>query len=85
MRFQGKAMAIVWRAAGLVALLLAFPRVALACPVCFGESDSPMAAGTNAGIWLMLGVVALMLSGFGTFFIYLMRRAKRFAESEGTT
>jgi len=78
-------MAIVSRATGLAALLVAVPRVALACPVCFGESDSPMAAATNAGIWLMLGVVALMLAGFGTFFIYLMRRAKRFAESEGTT
>ena len=61
------------------------PRAALACPVCFGESDSPMAAATNAGIWLMLGVVAIMLTGFGAFFIYLMRRAKRFAESEGIT
>ena len=85
MGFQGKAMATLWRATGLAALLGAFPRVALACPVCFGESDSPMAAATNAGIWLMLGVVAVMLAGFGTFFIYLMRRAKRFAESEGTT
>lgn len=84
MGFEAKAMAIIWRTTGFAALLLAFPRVALACPVCFGESDSPMAAATNAGIWLMLGVVALMLTGFGAFFIYLMRRAKRFAESEGT-
>jgi hypothetical protein len=66
------------------ALSLAAPRMALACPVCFGESDSPMAAATNAGIWLMLGVVGVMLAGFASFFIYLMRRAKRLAASEGT-
>jgi len=43
-----------------------------------------MAAATNAGIWLMLGVVAIMLTGFASFFVYLMRRAKRLAASEGT-
>ena len=60
-------------------LVLAAPRAALACPVCFGQSDSPMAAATNAGIWLMLGVVAVMLSGFASFFIYLSRRMNRLA------
>ena len=74
----------------LTALVLAAPRAALACPVCFGQSDSPMAAATNAGIWLMLGVVAVMLSGFASFFIYLSRRMKRLSRiaetvaSEGT-
>jgi hypothetical protein len=68
----------------VTAVLIAAPRVALACPVCFGESDSPMAAATNAGIWLMLGVVGVMLTGFASFFIYLIRRAKRLAASEGT-
>lgn len=71
----------------LTTLAIAAPRAALACPVCFGQSDSPMAAATNAGIWLMLGVVAVMLSGFASFFFYLSRRMKRLsrlAESEGT-
>lgn len=57
--------------------LLAAPRAALACPVCFGQSDSPMAAATNAGIWLMLGVVGVMLSAFAFFFVYLSRRMNR--------
>jgi hypothetical protein len=57
-------------------MLLAAPRVALACPVCFGQSDSPLAKATNMGIFLMLGVVAAVLSGFGAFFIYLSRRAR---------
>ena len=64
--------------------LLAAPRAALACPVCFGNSDSPMAVATNMGIIAMLVVVAAVLGGFASFFIYLMRRARRVAEQEGT-
>jgi hypothetical protein len=71
----------------MTACAVAAPRVALACPVCFGNSDSPMAIATNLGIFAMLLVVAGVLGGFATFFIYLMRRAKLVAakESEGTT
>jgi hypothetical protein len=68
-------------------LVLAAPRSALACPVCFGQNDSPMAIATNMGIIFMLVVVAGVLSAFASFFIYLMRRAKLAAAqevSEGT-
>jgi len=61
---------------------VAAPRVALACPVCFGNSDSPMAIATNLGIFAMLLVVAGVLGGFASFFIYLMRRAKLVAAKE---
>jgi hypothetical protein len=64
--------------------LLAAPRAALACPVCFGNSDSPLAIATNMGIIAMLVVVAGMIGAFATFFIYLNRRAKRMAAQEGT-
>jgi len=56
--------------------VVAVPRVALACPVCFGQSDSPMAWGTNVAILFMLGVTGAVLAGFGAFIVYLMRRAK---------
>jgi hypothetical protein len=56
----------------------------MACPVCFGDSNEPMALATNLGIWFMLGVVVAMLSAFATFFIYLMRRARRFEHETGT-
>jgi hypothetical protein len=55
---------------------VAAPRPVLACAVCFGQSDSPMAWGTNMGIFLMLGVTGAVLGGFAAFFVYLMRRAK---------
>ena len=64
--------------------LLAAPRVAFACPVCFGNSDSPMAIAMNMGIFMMLMVVAGMIGAFAYFFIYLMRRAKMVAAKELT-
>jgi hypothetical protein len=85
----------VIRRALFIFAMLAAPRAALACPVCFGNSDSPMAIATNTGVLFMLGVVAVVLGAFASFFIYLIRRANRvaaqtdpadagFAPSEGT-
>jgi hypothetical protein len=64
----------------LLATALVFaPRVALACPVCFGNSDAPMAKATNTGIIFMLVIVGAVLAAFASFFIYLVRRANRAA------
>ena len=63
------------RVALATALLVLAPRAALACPVCFGQNDSPMAAGMNYGIFLMLGVIVGLWVAFASFFIYLKRRA----------
>ena len=70
------------RIALITTLLLAASKLALACPVCFGENDSPMAQAMNSGILLMLAVVAGMLTAFASFFIYLIRRAKQAAATE---
>jgi hypothetical protein len=64
--------------------MLAAPRAAFACPVCFGDSNAPMAVAMNMGILAMLIVVAGVLGAFASFFIYLIRRARRVAEQEGT-
>jgi hypothetical protein len=69
------------RVAGRSCLASAAPRAALACPVCFGNSDSPLAIATNTGVIFMLGVVAVMLAAFASFFIYLYRRTSRMVES----
>jgi uncharacterized membrane protein len=60
----------------------AVPRVALACSVCFGQSDSPMAWGTRMGVFFMLGITVSVLAAFACFFVYLMRRAKLTPDSE---
>jgi uncharacterized membrane protein len=70
------------RTALFTALVVALPRIALACPVCFGENDSPIAQAMNSGILLMLGIVAAMLTAFASFFIYLIRRARQVAAQE---
>lgn len=62
--------------------VLSVPRAALACPVCFGENDSPLASGINYGILAMLVVVVGLWVAFASFFIYLRRRAKM-AEAAG--
>lgn len=62
--------------------ILGVPRAALACPVCFGQNDSPMALATNAGVIAMLIVVVAVLASFASFFIYLARRARLAAEAE---
>ncbi len=76
--------ALLLRVMVLMGLVLAVPRAAFACPVCFGDANSPMTIATNMGIIAMLVVVAGMIGAFATFFIYLNRRAKRVAEQEGT-
>jgi hypothetical protein len=64
-------------------VLLAVPRLALACPVCFGNADSAQTKGAQAGILALLAVTVVMLSSIaGFFFIYLRRRIRMFEEIE---
>ena len=62
--------------------LLAAPRAALACPVCFGQNDSPLAVAMNNGILFMLGIIVAVLGGFGMFIAHLARRARLAAAAE---
>ena len=62
------------------AILLAAPRAVWACPVCFGQNDSPLANATNMGIMAMLGVVVAVLCGFAAFIVHLNRRARLVAD-----
>jgi len=65
----------------VTAVLVAVPRLALACPVCFGENDSPLATAMNLGIFAMLGVIGAVLAGFGLFIVNLNRRARLVEQS----
>ena len=58
------------------ALVVGVPRAVLACPVCFGQTDSPLANATNVGILAMLGIIGGVLAGFATFIVHLNRRAR---------
>ena len=64
--------------------LLAVPRLALACPVCFGNANSAQTKAAQAGILALLVVTVVMLASIaGFFFIYLRRRIRMVEESNG--
>ena len=58
------------------ALVVGVPRAVMACPVCFGQTDSPLANATNMGIIAMLVIVGGVLAGFAAFIFHLNRRAR---------
>ncbi len=64
------------------ASLLLAEQNAFACATCYGESDAPMAAGMNAGIFTLLIVVGGMLTGIMAFFVFIMRRGARLAAEQ---
>ncbi len=63
-------------ALAVMTVALATPRVSWACPVCFGDPNSPMAIGASWGILVLLGITAGMLSAFAGFFLYLLKRSR---------
>ena len=58
----------------LIAILA--PIVANACPVCFGDPNSPMTKGTSNGILFLLGIVGFVQVSFVALFFSFWRRAK---------
>lgn len=70
------------RIALLSAAALLLPRLASACPVCFGASDGPMLEGSNMGILALLAVTLTMLVAFAAFFYTLVRREARSVAAE---
>lgn len=73
------------RVAAFIRLVLFFvcgtlalaPEAVLGCSVCFGKSDSAMARGMNMGIFSLLGVIAIVLLGVASFFVFLAWRSAR--------
>jgi hypothetical protein len=62
----------------LFALLvaLAIPSIAHACPVCFGDPNSPMTKSTSNAVWFLLGIVGFVEMGFVALFVTFWRRAR---------
>ena len=65
------ATAAVWLLAALT------PQPAAACAVCFGTADPASMKGLQAGILLLLGMVALVFAGVGGFLLAARRRIQR--------
>ena len=61
----------------LAATLCLFAGNADACAVCYGNPESPMVKAMSAGIWVLLGCIFTVLSGFASMFLYWMSRSRR--------
>jgi hypothetical protein len=59
-----------------LSLLFGLKQNTLACAACYGESDSPMAEGMNAGIFVLLIIVGGTLAAIAGFFLFIMRRTR---------
>ena len=53
---------------------------AWACAACFGQSDSSMVKGMNAGIFTLLVFVLGFWIAFASFFVFIVRRARNSGE-----
>jgi hypothetical protein len=60
----------------IVLLTLTIAQSLLACPVCFGDPNSPMTKGTNNAIWFLLSVVGVVQIGFVALFFTFWKRAR---------
>lgn len=67
---------------GILCASLVTSLPAQACAACFGQSDSPMAHGMNAGIFTLLAVIGTMLALIASFFVFITRKAGRAAAEE---
>ena len=54
----------------------------MACPVCFTDADPALTESLNAGIFVLLGVTAVVLAGFARFVVSLVRRADHVGPAE---
>ena len=69
-------MKLLRKTIALLALASLFaPHAAQACAVCFGNSDSKLAKGMLAGVFVLLFVVLAVLGGFVALFVLLARKS----------
>jgi heme/copper-type cytochrome/quinol oxidase subunit 2 len=52
------------------------------CPECFGAAETAMVDGTKIGVLVMVAITMVVQGAFVGFFLYLRKRAKRYAEGE---
>ncbi len=71
----------VSRARGLAVKIAAavgclLPVTANACTVCFGNSSSPLAKGTDNGVLFLLAIIGVVQLGFVALFVTFWMRAR---------
>ncbi len=61
----------------VAAVLFCLPAAAQACPVCYGDPNSPAAKGMQAAVLFLLGLTGLVLAGFAGMFFYFWNRSRK--------
>ena len=56
--------------------IIAMPVIAHACPVCFGNPNSPLSKGATNGVLFLLGIIGVVQIGFVALFVTFWRRAR---------
>jgi len=56
----------------------------MACSVCYGDPNSPMTKGVEAGVLVLLGVVGTVLLLLASLLLFWMRRAASLDEAGGS-
>ena len=72
----------LFRALILPTVFLALNAPALACSVCFGDSESPMAKGVVAGVLLLAGIISFVLMGVAGTGLFWVHRSRRLARGQ---
>ncbi len=54
---------------------------AMACSVCYGDPNSQLTHGAQAGMLVLLGVIAVVLTGLASLLLFWMRRAANLEEA----
>ena len=60
--------------------VISIAQPAMACSVCYGDPNSPMTHGAQAGVLVLLGVVGGVLLLIASLLLFWMRRAAKLDE-----
>ena len=68
----------------LVSALWSAVQPAVACSVCFGDPDSPMAKGAVMGVLVLGGFIGFVLLGIAGTGLFWIHRSRKLARKERT-
>ncbi len=68
--------------AAAIAVIFGAGSSAKACALCFGAEETALIDGTKLGVLVLLAITLVVQGAFVSFFLYLRKRAKHFADAE---
>lgn len=75
---------LIWTLGAFLLVALMVRSTGTACPVCFGDPESPTTDAMSMAVLTLLGVTGGMLTALAAFFLHLRKRAKLLQERFST-